>query len=280
MQNTNQTAPNSSAVRTALWRGLHGLIDAKPLVIEDSVGLQLANPQEGWQERLDMKFTKPVRGAMVGRARLLDDYAIECSKKGIHQYVSLGAGLDTLAQRLGDSLNMQIFEIDEEPTLTWKEGRLKELNLSKAYQHFVPVNFIKSSWFDILKQSSFKSDQPSLLTCVGVTLYLDNNAVHELLKNSANLAKGSKIVIAFYLPSEALTGEDLKIFEMSKRGAASSGTPFISFFMPNEIIELATKFGLQNPTIINRNDMIEKYFKDRPDQLIPTDGEFFLVADV
>lgn len=276
----SNTAPNSSAVRTALWRGLHGLIDAKPLVIEDSIGLQLAAPQEGWQERPDMKFTKPVRAAMVGRARLLDDYAIECSKNGIHQYVSLGTGLDTLAQRLGDSLNMQIFEIDEEPTLNWKEGRLKELGLSKEFQHFVPVNFMKSSWFDILKQSSFKSDSPALLTCVGVTLYLDAAAVNELLKNSSNLAKGSKIVIAFYLPEEALTGEDLKIFQMSKRGAGASGTPFLSFFMPDAVLDLAKQFGLKNAKIINRADMIELYFKDRTDELIPTEGEFFLVADV
>lgn len=33
------TNPDSSAVRTALWRALHVQIDAKPLILEDQIGL-------------------------------------------------------------------------------------------------------------------------------------------------------------------------------------------------------------------------------------------------
>ena len=46
--------PDSSAVRVALWRALHVQIDAPPHVLEDEVGLLLANPDDGWRQRPDM----------------------------------------------------------------------------------------------------------------------------------------------------------------------------------------------------------------------------------
>lgn len=50
--------PDNTAVRTALWRALHVLIDDKPFVIEDKIGYELIKPETGWQDRPDMKYTK------------------------------------------------------------------------------------------------------------------------------------------------------------------------------------------------------------------------------
>src|SRR5207302_9356294 len=50
----NQTAaPDSSAVRVALWRALHVQVDPPPHVFEDEVGLRLAAPDDGWRRRPD-----------------------------------------------------------------------------------------------------------------------------------------------------------------------------------------------------------------------------------
>ncbi|HEX7452356.1 MAG TPA: hypothetical protein VF294_08730, partial [Polyangiaceae bacterium] len=64
-------APESTAVRVALWRAMHAQIDPLPHVLEDEVGLQLAAPDEGWRSRPDMdpRFTAPFRASIVGRAR-------------------------------------------------------------------------------------------------------------------------------------------------------------------------------------------------------------------
>ncbi len=93
--------PDNTAVRTALWRAVHVLVDAKPPVIDDEVGLKLIAPDDGWQKRPDMdaQFTKRVRASIVARARFVEDLIMDQSKKGISQYVILGAGLDTFAQR-------------------------------------------------------------------------------------------------------------------------------------------------------------------------------------
>jgi O-methyltransferase involved in polyketide biosynthesis len=92
------------------------------------------------------------------------------------------------------------------------------------------------------------------------------------------LAPGSTIAMAFYLPSESLDEEDKPLMEMSIKGAAASGTPFVSFFSVEEIIKLAEKVGLKEIQTISTKDMTEKYFKNRTDNLLPASGELFLMA--
>jgi hypothetical protein len=56
-------AADPTAVRTALWRGLHAQIDPQPHVIEDEIGLRLAAPDDGWRSRPDMnpQWTRGIR---------------------------------------------------------------------------------------------------------------------------------------------------------------------------------------------------------------------------
>ena len=47
---------------------------------------------------------------------------------GVDQYVILGAGLDTFAQRRPDlTARLRIFEIDQPGTQAWKQQRLADL---------------------------------------------------------------------------------------------------------------------------------------------------------
>jgi O-methyltransferase involved in polyketide biosynthesis len=97
--------PDSTAVRTALWRALHTEVDAPPHVLEDRIGLQLAGPDPDWRQRPDMNeyATPGVRAAIVARARFIDDLVTEQTDHGVGQYVLLGAGLDTFARRRPES---------------------------------------------------------------------------------------------------------------------------------------------------------------------------------
>lgn len=44
MHDKQNTEPDNTAVRVALWRALHVQVDSAPHVLEDEVGLQLASP--------------------------------------------------------------------------------------------------------------------------------------------------------------------------------------------------------------------------------------------
>src|SRR4051794_18327584 len=65
--------PDNTAVRVALWRAMHVLVDPPPHVIEDVVGLQLAAPDDEWRERPDMHpmGTRGFRASIVARARFI-----------------------------------------------------------------------------------------------------------------------------------------------------------------------------------------------------------------
>ncbi len=275
--------PDNTAVRTALWRALHVQVDPQPHIIEDEIGLQLIAPNEGWQQRPDMdaNFTRRVRVSIATRARFVDDLVIEQSKKGITQYVILGAGLDTFAQRRPDiAAHLQVFEIDRPDTQTWKQQRLIELGYGiPEGLHFVPVNFeTDSSWWEKLVRSGFDRSKPAVVACAGVSMYLTRDANLALLRQVKSLAAGSILALTFLLPLELVEEADQQLLQISMKGAQSSGNPFISFFSPETILELAKEAGFENAEVVSKADMVKRYFADRTDQLSPASGEEFLLA--
>jgi O-methyltransferase involved in polyketide biosynthesis len=145
MSNQRTVAPDSTAVRVALWRALHLELDLAPHVIEDEIGLALAAPEEGWRKRPDMdpERTRLFRPGIVARARFIEDLVEEEAKKSVEQYVILGAGLDTFAQRRPQvASRLKVFEVDRPGPQAWKKKRLVELGYGiPDYLKFVPVDF-------------------------------------------------------------------------------------------------------------------------------------------
>jgi methyltransferase (TIGR00027 family) len=281
-QSKKAPQPDNTAIRTALWRALHVQADDRPHIIEDEVGFDLIKPEKGWQERPDMKYTKRLRASVVARARFVEDIAKEQIAKGVKQYVLLGAGLDSFAQRnMPVSSQIDIYEIDQPDMLSWKEEKLIENGYKIPENfHFVPVDFENKSWWDELLNRGFDVHQKAVVSCTGVTLYLTQETIADTLKKMTLLASGSAIAIAFYLPLEHLDEEDRPLMEMSIKGASDSGTPFVSFFTIEEIIKLAEETGFKEIQTVSTKDMTDRYFKDRTDDLAPASGEFFLVAKV
>ncbi|WP_278552048.1 class I SAM-dependent methyltransferase [Elizabethkingia bruuniana] len=274
--------PDNTAIRTALWRAFHTQADAEPHILEDTVGLQLIAPEEGWQERPDIKYTQRLRASVVARSRYIEDIITTEIPKGTDQYVILGSGLDTFAQRNPDTASkIQIFEIDQPGTLIWKQKRLSETGFHVPENlHFVPVNFEKSSWWEQLLKAGFNIHKPAVIACTGVTLYLTRSAIKETLQHMVSLAAGSVVAISFYLPVKLLEKEDQPMQEMANKGAQQSGTPFISFFSPEEVIAIAKESGLNNTDLVSTKDIKDLYFKNRTDGLSPASGEVFLLARI
>src|ERR1700724_3597267 len=131
MHDQEVPAPDDTAVRTALWRALHVEIDSPPHVFEDEVGLKLAAPDARWGSRPDMSaFTRPFRASIVARARFIEDLVAEQSARGVGQYVILGAGLDTFAQRRPElASRLLVFEIDQPGPQAWKRQGLIDLGV-------------------------------------------------------------------------------------------------------------------------------------------------------
>ena len=144
MHETPKAEADSTAVRVALWRALHVQVDPPPHVLEDEVGLKLAAPDDGWRSRPDMSpFTRPFRASIVARARFIEDLVAERAALGVGQYVILGAGLDTFAQRRPElASRLLVFEVDRPGPQAWKRQRLVDLGFGiPSFLRLVPVDF-------------------------------------------------------------------------------------------------------------------------------------------
>jgi methyltransferase (TIGR00027 family) len=275
--------PDNTAVRTALWRALHVEVDAPPHVFEDTVGLQLVAPDEGWRQRPDMSpFTRPFRASIVARARFVEDLLAEQAASGMSQYVILGAGLDTFAQRRPElASRMQVFEIDQPASQAWKKQRLIELGWGIApFLNFVPVDFeAGDAWWDQLIAAGFASQKPAVLASMGVSMYLTKEAIMATLRRVATLAPGSSLVMSFLLPIE-LNDPDIRPgVERAAAGAKANGTPWLSFFTPTEILALAREAGFRKVEHVSAAALAERYFACRADGLRPPNhSEELLVA--
>ncbi len=284
MADERAAAPDSTAVRVALWRALHVEVDAPPHVLEDDIGLKLVAPDYPWRERPDMdpQRIKLFRASIVARARFIEDLVAEQAGHGVRQYVILGAGLDTFAQRRPEiAAKLTVFEVDQPGMQAWKRQRLIALGYGVPdWLKLVPVDFeAGGSWWDQLLSSGFDADRPAVVVSTGVSMYLTKDAIMATLRQVATLAPGSTFVMSFLLPTELADPDVRPGLEAAVRGAQASGTPFISFFTPTEMMALAHDAGFREARHVSAATLGDRYFAGRTDGLRPANNtEELLVA--
>ncbi|MFI1105024.1 class I SAM-dependent methyltransferase [Streptomyces melanogenes] len=278
-------APDNTAVRTALWRALHLRVDPAPHVVEDEVGLRIADPGDGWRERPDMdpERTSGLRAAIAARARFVEDLIAEQAGLGVTQYVVLGAGLDTFAQRRPEiASRLRIFEVDQPGPQAWKRRRLAELGYGiPEWLHLVPVDFeADEDWWERLAAAGFDSSRPAVVVSTGVSMYLTEDATAATLRRIASLAPGSTLAMTFLLPVELVDERDRPGLLASEAGARAAGTPFLSFYAPRDMLRLAREAGFRDARHVSAATHAARYFAGRTDGLRPSSGEDVLVATV
>lgn len=284
MRDKQAVAPDNTAVRVALWRALHVEVDARPHVLEDEVGLKLVAPDDGWRGRGDMdpQGTSLFRASIVARARFIEDLVAEQAGRGVGQYVILGAGLDTFAERRPEiASRLLVFEVDQPGPQAWKRERLIELGFGVPdWLRLVPVDFeAGDAWWARLAAAGFDAGRPAVVASTGVSMYITKDAVAAMLRQVAALAPGSTLAMTFLVPLELASIEVRPGLQMAERGARASGTPFLSFFTPSEMLTLAREGGFRDLRHVSARDLTERYFAGRADGFRPPEsGEELLVA--
>ena len=284
MQGEPTATPDSTAVRVALWRALHVQVDSPPHVLKDEIGLRLVAPEDGWRRRPDMDphFTSPFRASILARARFIEDLVVEQAGNGVRQYVILGAGLDTFAQRRPKvASGLRVFEVDQPGPQSWKRQRLIDLGFGvPEWLRLVPVDFeVDDAWWGQLSTAGFDAGQPAVLASTGVSMYLTKDAIAATLRQVAALAPGSTLAMTFLLPLELADAEVRPGLQMAEKGARASGTPFISFFTPAEMLTLAREAGFKEVRHVSAATLAQRYFAGRTDGLRPpNNSEELLVA--
>jgi methyltransferase (TIGR00027 family) len=252
-------------------------------VLEDEVGLQLLAPGDGWRRRPDMdpEETRRARASIVARARFIEDLVAEQADRGVRQYVILGAGLDTFAQRQPAlASRLRVFEVDRPGPQAWKRQRLIDLGFGiPEWLRLVPVDFEAGmSWPARLESAGFDAGRPAVVAATGVIVYLSRAAAAATLRHAAALAPGSTLAATFMPPLSLVEPEERPRLEATERLARAAGTPLVSFYMPVEMLALAREARFREARHVSAAGLAQRYFAGRTDGLRPSSAEELLVA--
>ena len=205
--------PSRTLLGTAIRRAQHQVLDT-PLIFEDPIIIdllpELADPAAVAELR---SFCEPalvlLRSLFAMRSRFAEDRLAEAVRRGVRQYVMVGAGLDTFPWRQPTSAqNMVIFAADHSASLIWTHRRLRDRGLARpANLIHVPVDLEDCRLGDALAACGFDHDTASFCSVLGVVQYLSDNAIDALLRFAASLKTGSEIVFSFVTPDDDWTAK-------------------------------------------------------------------------
>lgn len=164
------------------------------------------------KERSSLLTTKSERGKIkalipkglyeyvISRTKYIDRVLLDAVKNDTVQIVILGAGYDSRPYRLKNLLgNTKIFEVDAKPTQEQKISLLHKcgIEISKNIT-YVAVDFEKEELFKKIYESGYDAQEKTLFIWEGVTFYLPETTVIEMLKRiKENTIVGSKVCFDF-----------------------------------------------------------------------------------
>jgi methyltransferase (TIGR00027 family) len=270
-ENRSVGAPKPSALRVATYRAAHQLLDT-PLVFEDPLAFRILGAAEEKSLRSDLSrynipLLKGLRISVVLRSRLAEDEWARSRTRGLRQYVILGAGLDSFAYRNPDQ-DSRIFEVDLPATQQWKRECLRAADIEEpACLTFVPINFECSTLAEALGLAGFSRDEPAFFAWLGVTMYLEEEAILSTLRFIASLAPGSGVVFDYAVLPSLLSPTERKAMEFLAARVAEYGEPWKTYLDPASLTGMLRTLGFSEVEDLGPEQLNARYLSGRKDGL-------------
>ena len=272
--NMERDSPSLTANRVAMRRAAHQILD-DPKVLDDPIalkiiGVQIASEIRAAPEQFETSVSRYLRAFLVARSRYTEDELSEAVKRGVGQYVILGAGLDTFAYRNQyPPSTLRIFEVDHPATQTWKRERLDDAGIPIPQSlTFVPFDFERQTLADQLLKVGFSTEEPSFFSWLGVTMYLTREAVMTTMKYIASSTpSGSMIVFDYVIPPSSLSPARQLVFQALAQRVAAIEEPWQTFFDPHSLVTELRTMGFEQAEDIGPEELNRRFFNNRADKL-------------
>jgi methyltransferase (TIGR00027 family) len=264
--------PKPSALRVATLRAAHQLLDT-PIVFEDSFALRILGAAEEESIRGDpLRYNTPrlkgLRASLVVRSILAEEEWARSRQRGVRQYVILGAGLDTFAYRNQDLDGSRILEIDLPATQQWKRDCLRAAGIDEpASLTFVPIDFERLTLAEGLRQATFCDTEPAFFSWLGVTMYLEEDAIMNTLLFIASLSPGSGCVFDYGVLPTLLSPMERSSVEFLAARAAKHGERWKTYFDPASFSRRLRRLGFTEVEDLGPEQLNERYLSGRTDGL-------------
>ena len=223
-----------------------------------------------------------LRALFVVRSRFAEDRLAEAAKRGVRQYVMLGAGLDTFPWRQPPfAVSMRLFATDHPASLSFARERLRTAGFSDPGNLTrVPIDLEKDDLLEKLAGAGCDLAAPSFLSILGVLQYLSQSAVDAVLQSAVALPPGSEIVLSFALPEAILCGQDLEAARRSVRYTENIDEPWRTRYDPRDLHARLVSLGFGRILHLTPAAANERYFAGRQDGLRAPGWEQLIAAVV
>jgi methyltransferase (TIGR00027 family) len=265
--------PSLTAQRVAMLRAAHQAFD-EPKVLEDPIALRILGTRMqleifSGRKRFNELLARRLRAFVVARARVAEDALAEAVGRGVHQYVILGAGLDTFAYRSPYPASiLRVFEVDHPTTQAWKRRQLAACDTNvPASLRFVAVDFESERMADRLREAGFQEDASAFFSCLGVTMYLTPAAVTGTLGYVASLPRGSGIVFDYAVSPKSVSLLRRLLVRMLMRRVAAIGEPWKTFFEPQALQAELRRLSFSYAEDLGPAELNARFFSNRTDEL-------------
>ena len=208
---------------------------------------------------------------LISRTRFIDDLIEKSAKEGIEQYVILGAGYDSRANRLNLTPSLKIFEVDQPEVSDIKLSKLpKDLpNLENIT--YVNVDFSYQSLSEQLLTAGFDQTKSTIFTLEGVSQYITKEAVSSTIQELSLITKDARSIFFMSYVDELLKKDPAACFgkgypNPSKKAdliqtlSAKVGEPWISFYRDEEVESILAENGYAIKENVTLEDLNSLYF--------------------
>lgn len=251
-------AASKTAAYVALYRALETTETRRAPLFSDPFAKRFLPHELRWAERAAR--LRPLRRALeryadhrapgarssaIGRTRFIDDLVRHRVASGTEQLVILGAGFDTRAHRMPELDETHVFEVDRIETQRVKRARMDDaFDPRRARVTYVPVDFQRDDLGERLRASGWRPDSPTLFIWEGVTNYLSERAVAEVLTFIGSAAPTSAVVFT-YIHRGVLDGSARFVgSEKLVANVQRLGEPWTFGLVPDELAAFVAPFGL------------------------------------
>lgn len=215
----------------------------------------------------ESRVSRLLRAFLVARSRCAEDELAQARQRGATQYVVLGAGLDTFGCR-NPFDDVKVFEVDHPATQALKKERLQAAAIPvPASLTFVPADFDRQTAFEALRAAGFDHTLMTMVSWLGVTMYLTNERVFDVLREIAGLPRGSAVVFDYAVSPEQLGPVGRTAVAAFIERAAALGEPWIGFFDPRDLVTRLYEIGFSEVRDFGRDAINQQYFANRADEL-------------
>ncbi len=249
----------------AAMRALHQRVDW-PVIFDDPFALHVLPPRvrervERAPESFSRSFTaRYLRTFLVVRSRFAEDELRRAVQRGVRQYVVLGAGFDTFALRNPFAAEgLRVFELDHPATQRAKLARLAAAGIDRpAGAVFTPVDLSAMTLEDALSRAGFDSTRPSLFAWLGVTMYLELDAIRTTLRSIAALPDAA-VVFDFGIRPKWYEIVPRLILASRRRRVAKIGEPWRTMFRIEELLSEVAAAGFLTTRIVGGEELTRMY---------------------